>query len=154
MFVENYRNDDSLMAGGDAQPTIPYPKLSGEDWRAWKLFLPFRSASIDGTTARAKESLYFSYGIPYSLTGEIQKATQYFDQVEIWRKHEVQKDPIAVGVLGSDHYLIARWGMEKLLPFNTMKKAVPLILAWKVIASPAGVIGTAAMGYLAWAFLM
>lgn len=154
MFVETYRDQNSsIMAGGDAISVIPYPKLTTEDWRAWQLFLPVRAATFDREMAM-KESLYFSYGIPYSLTGEIQKATEYFDKVEVWRKHEVQKDPIAVGVIGSDRYLIARWGMEKLLPFNTIKKAVPLILAWKVIASPAGVLsGLAAMSYMLWSFL-
>src|SRR5215216_1453552 len=150
MFVENYRQEtSSIMAGGDSRP-LPYPKLSNEDWRAWKLFLPFHAATIDRLSAK-KESLYFSYGIPYALTGEIQKATQYFDKVEIWRKHDVQKDPIAVGVLGSERYLIARWGMEKLLAFETLKKAVPLLLAWKYVVSPAGALaGLATLSYLAW----
>ena len=39
MFVENYRLD--AMIGGQAQTTtIPYPKISHEDWHAWKAFLP------------------------------------------------------------------------------------------------------------------
>ena len=153
MFVENYRQETgSIMAGGDTRP-LPYPKLSKEDWRAWKLFLPFHAATIDRVSAK-KESLYFSYGIPYALTGEIQKATQYFDKVEIWRKHDIQKDPIAVGLLGSDRYLIARWGMEKLLPFDTLKKAVPLLLAWKYLVSPAGALaGLATLSYVAWGLL-
>ena len=48
MFIETYRqeNGGSRMAGGDAT-RIPYPKISQEDWRAWTLFLPVRSASID-----------------------------------------------------------------------------------------------------------
>lgn len=154
MFVETFRQENlSIMAGGDADSVIPYPKISPEDWRAWSLFLPFHSDTIDRASAM-KESLYLSYGIPYSLTGEIKKATEYFDKVEIWRKREVQKDPIAVGVMGSDRYLIARWGMEKLIPFNTIKKAVPLILAWKFVANPAGVVaGLAAMTYMLWAYL-
>ena len=153
MFVETYRQEtESIMAGGDARP-IPYPKLSDQDWRAWKLLLPFHAATIERTSAK-RESLYFSHGIPYTLTTEVQKATEYFDKVEVWRKHDVQKDPIAVGVLGADRYLIARWGMEKLLPFETLKKAVPLILAWKYITSPAGVMTMlAAIGYLVWGLL-
>ena len=153
MFVETYRQEsESIMAGGDARP-IPYPKISAQDWRAWKLLLPFHAATIERTSAK-RESLYFSHGIPYTLTTEVQKATDYFDKVEVWRKHDVQKDPIAVGVLGADRYLIARWGMEKLLPFETLKKAVPLILAWKYITSPAGVMTMlAAIGYLVWGIL-
>ena len=153
MFVETYRfGSDSIMLGGDAR-AIPYPKMTDEDWRAWRLFLPFHSETIDRSSA-TKESLYFSKGIPYALTGEIQKATEYFDKIEVWRKENVQKDPIAVGIIGSDRYLVARWGMEILLPFNTIKKAVPLMLAWKYVVSPGGAMaGLAALGYLAWGLL-
>ena len=80
MFVENYRQE-TIMAGGDFRP-MPYPKLSSEDWRAWKLFLPFHAATIDRVSVK-KESLYLFYGIPYGHTGEIKKATEYFDKVEI-----------------------------------------------------------------------
>ena len=41
MFVENYRLD--TMIGGQAQTAIPYPKISDEDWRKWKAFLPVKS---------------------------------------------------------------------------------------------------------------
>ena len=153
MFVENYRQETNfLMTGGDFRP-LPYPKISNQDWRAWKLFLPFHAATIDRVSAR-RESLYLSYGIPYALTGEIKKATEYFDKVEIWRKHDIQKDPIAVGLLGSDRYLIARWGMEQLLPFDALKKTMPLMLAWKYLVSPAGALGLAALSYLVWGLLV
>lgn len=158
MFVETYRreNSDSIMAGGDARP-IPYPKISQEDWRAWTLFLPVRSASIDRTEAvEARDgSLHFGYGIPYALTEEVRKASRLFDKIEVWRKHDVTKDPIAVGVLDGERYLIARWGMEKLLPFETIKKAVPLILAWKYVTGPAGALaGLLGMGFLAWGMFL
>lgn len=56
MFVETYRqeNSGSIMAGGDAKP-VPYPKISQEDWRAWTLFLPVRSATIDRVRAGTDE---------------------------------------------------------------------------------------------------
>ena len=58
MFVETYRfGSDSIMLGGDAR-AIPYPKMTDEDWRAWRLFLPFHSETIDRSSA-TKESLYF-----------------------------------------------------------------------------------------------
>jgi hypothetical protein len=156
MFIENYRqeNSGSIMAGGDAKP-IPYPKISQEDWRAWTLFLPVRSANIDRICVGAREeSLHFSYGIPYALTEEVHKAVQLFDKVEVWRKRDVSKDPIAVGVLDGERYLIARWGMEKLLPFETIKKAVPLILAWKYVTGPAGaMVGLLGVGLSAWAMI-
>ncbi|HWO40209.1 MAG TPA: hypothetical protein VNO43_00200 [Candidatus Eisenbacteria bacterium] len=158
MFVETYRQENaaSMMAGGDAGP-IPYPKISEEDWRVWSLFLPFRSMNLDRMAAQSmkEESLHFSYGIPYAVTSEIQKATPYFDQIEVWRKREVNKDPIAVGVLGGERYLIARWGMEKLIPFSTIKKAAPLVLAWKYATSPLGaLVSLFGAGLVAWSFLV
>jgi hypothetical protein len=156
MFVENYRqeNVESIMAGGDARP-IPYPKISAEDWRVWNVFLPVRVMDMDRDSVCRESSLHHFYGIPYALTGEIQKAAEYFDKVEVWRKTEINKDPIAVGVLGGDRYLIARWGMEKLIPFETIKKAMPLILAWKYATSPLGVMAAlGGLSFAAWALLL
>ena len=100
-------------------------------------------------------SLHVTYGIPYTLTEEVRKAAQLFDNVEVWRKHDLNKDPIAVGVLDGERYLIARWGMEKLLPCETIKKAVPLILAWKYVTGPAGAIaGLLTMGVLTWSMFL
>jgi hypothetical protein len=112
---------------------------------------------LDRQAARNMKApaLHFSYDIPYALTGEIHKATEYFDQIEVWRKREINKDPIAVGVIGGDRYLIARWGMEKLIPFERIKKAIPLVLAWKYATSPLGAVtGLFGAGLLAWSFLL
>ena len=158
MFVENYRreNVDSLMGGNNARP-IPYPKISDEDWRVWNLFLPVRSVNLDRLAAsNAKQGMMLSlYDIPYSVTDEIRKANEYFDKIEVWRKHEIEKDPIAVGIVGGERYMIARWGMEKLIPFAKIKKSVPLILAWQFATSPlAAMSAMAAVGLLAWSFLV
>jgi hypothetical protein len=56
------------------------------------------------------------------VTSEIRKARVYFDQIEIWRTHRIEKDPIALGILAAERYMIARWGFEELLPFETIKK--------------------------------
>jgi hypothetical protein len=158
MFVENYRqeNGESIMAGGDATP-IPYPKLSAEDWRVWKTFLPVRSQDIDKRTAAdlSHRALYFYEGIPYGVTEEIRRASHYFDTVEVWRKREFDKDPIAVGLIGGERYLIARWGMEKLIPFAKIKKSMPLILGWKYATHPISlIIALAGIGYATWSMLM
>jgi hypothetical protein len=156
MFVESYRqeNVESLMAGGDACP-IPYPKISAEDWRVWNLFLPVRAMDMERDAVCRETSLHHFYGIPYALTGEIQKAAQYFDKVEVWRKTEINKDPIAVGVLGGERYLIARWGMEKLIPFESIKRTMPLIMAWKYATSPLGVMAAlGGLSFAAWALLL
>jgi hypothetical protein len=158
MFVENYRREeiDSLMGGNNAAP-IPYPNISDEDWRAWKLFLPVRSVNLDRVAAsNARQGTLLSlYDIPYVVTDEIHKATEYFDKIEVWRKHEIDKDPIAVGIVGGRRYLIVRWGIERLIPFATIKRSVPLILAWNFITSPmAAMAGIAAAGILTWSYLV
>jgi hypothetical protein len=158
MIVENYRveTEGSIMAGGDASP-IPYPKLSAEDWRVWRTFLPVRSQGVDKVAASKLSPylLYFSEGIPYTVTEEIQRASQFFDKVEVWRKRAVEKDPIAVGLLGDERYLIARWGMEKLIPFETIKRSMPLILGWKYVTHPLGALTSlAGLGYLLWSICM
>jgi hypothetical protein len=157
MFVENYRleNAESIMAGGDAKP-IPYARISAEDWRVWTTFLPVRSLTIDKSAARnlSERSLYLTQGIPASVTTEIRKATEHFDDIEVWRKRQVDKDPIAVGVLGGERYMIARWGMEELIPFERIKKRIPLVLAWKYATHPLGAMAAlVGLVYLAFTFL-
>jgi hypothetical protein len=99
--------------------------------------------------------LYFYEGIPYGVTEEIRRASQYFDAVEVWRKRELDKDPIAVGLVGGERYLIARWGMEKLIPFATIKNSMPLILVWKYATHPISLVSSlAGVGYLMWNMLM
>jgi hypothetical protein len=156
MFIENYRREDaeSIMGGSQARQ-IPYPKISQEDWRIWTVFLPVRSLKLDKIKAlNLSDADLLSEAIPAGVGSEIRRATEHFDQVEIWRKRQIDKDPIAVGLIGGERYLIARWGMEKLLPFGTLKRAMPLVLAWKCATSPLGVfVEFAGLGLLAWNFL-
>jgi hypothetical protein len=151
MFVEHYRqeNSESIMAGGAR--AIPYPKIAEEDWRVWRMFVPHRTQSFDGAAALrlSPQSLQISHNLPYSVATEVKRAAEYFDKIEVWRKREVTKDPIAVGVLGAERYLIARWGMEKLLPFDRIKKRMALVLAWKYGTSAALALASlVGMGYL------
>lgn len=156
MFIENYRREDaeSIMGGSQARQ-IPYPKISPDDWRVWTVFLPVRSLKLDKTAAlRLSGGELLAEGIPAGVASEIRRATEHFDQVEIWRKRQIEKDPIAVGLVGGERYLIARWGLEKLLPFETLKRAMPLVIAWKCATSPLGVFAEfAGLGLLAWSFL-
>jgi hypothetical protein len=152
MFVENYRreNAESIMAGGEAaQP--PYPRISDADWRVWSTFLPVRSHDLDRPAAANFSPTVPHEGIPAQVATEVQRASQHFDKVEIWRKNQIEKDPIAVGVLGQERYMIARWGMEKLIPFEAIKKSMPLVLAWKYATSPLGImVQLAGVSLLAW----
>src|SRR5215470_20136147 len=41
---------------------------------------------------------------------------------KVWGKQEIYKDPIAVGIArNGDRHLICRWGMDKLIPFESIK---------------------------------
>ena len=156
MFVENYRreNAESLMAGGQAVP-VPYPRVSAEDWRVWTTFLPVRSHNLDKAALGKFATVALDEGVPLQVAFEMQKASRHFERVEVWRKNQIEKDPIAVGVLGQERFLIARWGMDKLIPFETIKKSMPLILAWKFLTSPASLMAEiAALGLIAWNMLL
>jgi hypothetical protein len=122
MFVENYRLD--TMIGGQAQTVIPYPKISEEDWRIWKGFLPVKSASFTkkALLRETKTSLLTSYSIPFDAYHEMVRGANYFENIEVWGKREIYKDPIAVGIVeNGDRHLICRWGMDKLIPFESIK---------------------------------
>jgi hypothetical protein len=152
MFVENYRreNAESIMAGGESA-RLPYPKISDEDWRVWSTFLPVRSHNLDRIAAANFSTTALREGIPTQVATEVQRASQRFDKVEIWRKNQIEKDPIAVGVLGQERYMIVRWGMEKLIPFEAIKKSMPLVLAWKYATSPLGImVELAGVSLLVW----
>jgi hypothetical protein len=50
------------------------------------------------------------------------RGSGYFEEIEIWGKREVYKDPIAVGITGNgERHLICRWGKDKLIPFESIK---------------------------------
>jgi hypothetical protein len=157
MFVENYREEktEGFFAGGESR-AIPYPRITDEEWRVWRMFLPHKSEQFEKAAllSISADTLELSYGIPFSVAGEMQKGAEYFDKVEVWRKRAINKDPIAVGVCGSDRYLIARWGMERLIPFEQIKKSVPLILAYKYGTRALGALASlGAIWFVAWGLL-
>jgi hypothetical protein len=122
MFVENYRLD--TMIGGQAQTVIPYPKISNEDWQVWKAFLPVKSGLLNKKILfhNSKNFLHTAYGIPPYARDEIIRGAGHFEEIEVWGKRQIRKDPIAVGLTGNgERYLICRWGMDKLIPFETIK---------------------------------
>jgi hypothetical protein len=122
MFVENYRLD--TMVGGQAQTAIPYPKISDEDWQKWKAFLPVKSAPFCQKVLLHKSQTFLeaAYGIPFDAYHEMVRGAGYFQEIEIWGKREIRKDPIAVGITeNGERHLICRWGMDKLIPFERIK---------------------------------
>jgi hypothetical protein len=122
MFVENYRLD--TLVGGQAQTGIPYAKISDDDWPKWKAFLPVKSEVIckKELFGRPKAFLQTAYGIPPDVCQEMMRGTRHFEEIEVWGKRKIRKDPIAVGLTGNgERYLICRWGMDKLIPFDKIK---------------------------------
>jgi len=122
MFVENYRLDS--MIGGQVQSTIPYPRISDEDWQKWKAFLPVKSVPFCKKVLldTRKTFLQAAYGIPFDVYHEMARGSSYFEEIEIWGKREIYKDPIAVGITNNGaRHLICRWGKDKLIPFERIK---------------------------------
>jgi hypothetical protein len=121
MFLENYRLD--TMIGGEAQTAIPYPTISDEDWQKWKAFLPVKSLPFCKKVLLHNTDTFLKnvYGIPPDVYHEMARAASHFDEIEVWGKREIRKDPIAVGISGNGRYLICRWGNDKLIPFERIK---------------------------------
>jgi hypothetical protein len=122
MFVENYRLD--TMIGGQAQTVIPYPKISPQDWQHWKAFLPVKSVLFCKKELFHKTKIFLenAYGIPRDVCDEMVRGAVHFEEIEIWGKREIRKDPIAVGLTGNgERYLICRWGMDRLISFEKIK---------------------------------
>jgi hypothetical protein len=122
MFVENYRLE--TMIGGQAQTAIPYPKISHEDWQKWKAFLPVKSVPFCKKVLLTKKQSFLeaAYGIPFDVSHEMVRGANFFEEIEVWGKREISKDPIAVGITenGARH-LICRWGMDRLISFERIK---------------------------------
>ena len=155
MFVENYRLEEPPLGGGTGHTNeaIPYPTISDEDWKVWTAFLPVRT-EIDENFLRGVSPLLYAQTLPLKVRDELKKANRFFDRVEVWGKREIEKDPIAVGYRGNDRYLIARWGMEKLIPFEAIKKSMPLMLAYRyAISGLALLAGLAGINILVWHLL-
>ena len=155
MFVENYRLEDPPHGGGTGHTNeaIPYPAISDEEWKVWIAFLPVRT-EIDEEFLSGASPLMYAQTLPPKVREELKRANRFFDRVEIWGKREIEKDPIAVGYQGNDRYLIARWGMEKLIPFEAIKKSMPLILPLKYGSEALGLLaGLAGLSILLWILL-
>ena len=155
MFVENYRLEDPPHGGGTGHTNeaIPYPAISDEEWKVWIAFLPVRT-EIDEEFLSGASPLMYAQTLPPKVREELKRANRFFDRVEIWGKREIEKDPIAVGYQGKNRYLIARWGMEKLIPFEAIKKSMPLMVAYRyAISGLALLAGLAGFNILVWHLL-
>ena len=155
MYVESYALRAGALPVEADEAAERYPKISAEDWEVWKYFLPVRSHALD--RAGVVKLLHAfspatSGGIPYVIAREMQRASERFDKIEVWRAHDVEKDPIAVGIESGDRYLIARWGMAQLIPFEGLKNHRRLAVVWKNAVSW-GALAATGLAIAAWGFL-
>src|ERR1043166_1247884 len=101
MYSESYALRSGALLGEAEQTSAElYPKISTEDWEVWKYFLPVRSHALDRSAVHNLVHMFSpatSGGIPYTIAREIYRASERFDKIEVWRAHDVEKDPIAVG---------------------------------------------------------
>jgi hypothetical protein len=156
MYAETYElRAGALPVESDEAAAERYPKISAEDWEVWQYFLPVRSHALDRPGVVKLVRMFSpatSGGIPYAIAREMQRASERFDKIEVWRAHDVEKDPIAVGIDAGKRYLIARWGMAKLIPFETLKHNRKLAIIWKNAVSWGALAGTG-VAIIAWGFL-
>jgi hypothetical protein len=134
MFIENYRLEN--MVGGQALWVVPYPEISAEDWKAWQAFLPVRTDYKLGDASKPRLIRRLGMlGVPTEAAQQIVEARRHFQEIEIWGKRNLYKDPIAVGLLDERRYLICRWGMDRLVPFETIKRRSGMYHAWNLLVS-------------------
>jgi len=155
MYVESYALRGALPIEADQAVSERYPKISAEDWAVWNYFLPVRSHALDRAGVVKLLHMFSpatSGGIPYAIAREMQRASKRFDKIEVWRAHDVEKDPIAVGIESGERYMIARWGMAKLIPFETLKTRRRLAIVWKNAVSW-GALAATGLAIMAWGFL-
>src|SRR4051812_40957083 len=102
MYAESYAlRSSALRAEADEAAVEDYPKIAAEDWEVWTYFLPVRSHALDRAGVHNLVHMFSpatSGGIPYAIAREMQRASERFDKIEVWRAHDVEKDPIAVGI--------------------------------------------------------
>jgi hypothetical protein len=131
MFIENYRLEN--MVGGQALTAVPYPEISAEDWKAWQAFLPVRTKYK--VNDLSKGGLVINLRVPTGAAQQIVEARRHFDEIEIWGSETSIKTLSQSGFLDKRRYLICRWGMDSLLPFETIKRRSGMYRAWNMLVS-------------------
>lgn len=114
MFIENYRSEN--IVGGRGLSPVPYPEISAEDWKVWQAFLLVKIEH------EISDRLIIRLAVPAAAAQQTVEADRHFDEIEIWGKRSLYKDPIAVGLLDGRRYLICRWGVDNPLPFEAIKQ--------------------------------
>lgn len=98
-----------------------FTPLTADETAIWKAWLPtcYRDdAHCPDTTSGVnfhsvrKMSSYMFDHVPSPVLGLWAKIKQQdvFDYYEIWTPEKIMEDPILLGVLGNERYLLARWG--------------------------------------------
>ncbi len=108
---------------GEAGERIPYNKMTEDEQRTYKALCPVSVKAAD----------YSAGIIPVRVLQAIAHARKLFDEVQVWHPRVYNPDPVLVGKLGQDLFLLARWGAT-LLPFDKLRKAARESIAAQVKA--------------------
>ncbi|MBI4992246.1 MAG: hypothetical protein HZB99_03440 [Candidatus Harrisonbacteria bacterium] len=111
------------------KPDLFWRKISDNDLRIWRIFLPtsYRSDLGPGRTLAS----YAFDQIPEEVISEFElaKALRLFNVYEVRTPEGRNIDPILIGLYGNTSYLIARWG-ESLQSFEEIKRQVRQSRGW------------------------
>lgn len=105
--------------------------LSQEELNIWKNWLPTVYSTIPGHIHdltrhwRGWENYVYD-DVPFEVRSLIHTLRQnkVFEVLEIWTPEKVAADPALFGWIGDRCYLIARWGKEKLLTIDQLRKGL------------------------------
>ncbi len=90
---------------------VPYEKMTREQLIVYTSIFPEHS----------RIERYSAGPIPVRILQVIAHGKELFERLEIWGPQVTMPDPILVGILKNEHYLLARWG-NALAPFAELKE--------------------------------
>ncbi len=86
---------------------IPYPKLSDHEQAVYHTRFPV-AVDVAG----------YDVGIiPVRVLQVVAHAREQFDLIQVWHNKAIDPDPLLIGILKHEPFLLARWG-EALVPFS------------------------------------
>lgn len=90
---------------------IPYPKMKAEEERVFLTLYPVKS----------KVNKYSAGIIPLRVLQIIAWGKDIFESMEVWHARVADPDPVLVGLLDGDTFLLARWG-NALRPWKELQE--------------------------------
>ncbi len=106
-----------------------FTPLTPAELIVWRNYCPTTYAPGGGTNDRKLEEYAFdSVPIEVMRHWKAIKDNYSFDRYEVWTTERIPRaaDPLLIGIIGTNLYLLARWGMEspEAMPLKAVAKAV------------------------------